>query len=272
MRLYIIRHAQSENNAFYAGLGTFGRRVPDPPLTPAGHQQAEHLARRLVQPVPSIATGNEQAADFGLTHLYCSLMVRAIVTASYVAEALDLPLVAWPEIHEVGGVYDYDKAGDGEEKIGQPGNSRAFFATHYPHLLLPKSLGESGWWNRPAETREEMAGRAREFWNVLLERHGASEDRVALITHGGFFQGLMTTLVNPFSGEAPQLPPEEAAAAMSPAAVNQLSEDLPLPSHGIRRVWFDIQNTSITRIDFFDAEAVVVYHNRVDHLPVELIT
>lgn len=262
MRLYIIRHAQSENNAFYVGHGTLGRRVPDPPLTPLGHQQAELLARRLVQPVPSIATGTgeEQAADFGLTHLYSSLMVRAIATASYAAVSLDLPLIAWSEIHEVGGIYD--TAGDNEEKIAQPGNDRAFFTNIYPHLILPESMGEGGWWDRPPETREESVERACDFWKVLLGKHGGTEDRVALMTHGGFFQRLMTTLINPNSTISPQLPVvgKHAAEQTSPGAA------------GLRRVWFDIQNTSITRIDFFDAEAVIVYLNRVDHLPVEIIT
>jgi 2,3-bisphosphoglycerate-dependent phosphoglycerate mutase len=204
-------------------------------------------------------------------------MVRAVTTASYVAEALDMPQVAWPEVHEVGGIYDSVGEGENEKKIGQPGNNRAFFTANFPNLLLPEWLGDEGWWNRPAETRKETLARAREFWNVLLERHGGTEDRVALITHGGFFQRLMTTLVNPFSVEAPQLPSEKAAvtrtpSAMPPPAVIPSLEDSPLPSHGIRRVWFDSQNTAITRIDFFDAEAVTVYLNRVDHLPIELIT
>jgi 2,3-bisphosphoglycerate-dependent phosphoglycerate mutase len=262
MRLYIIRHAQSENNAFYVGHGTLGRRVPDPPLTPLGHQQAELLAHRLMQPLPSISTGTgeEQAADFGLTHLYSSLMVRAIATASYTAESLNLPLVAWPEIHEVGGIYD--TKGDDEERIGQPGNNRSFFASNHPHLILPESLDEGGWWDRPAETRAESLGRALDFWRMLLERHGGTEDRVAIVTHGGFFQRLIATLVNPNGILPPERRTHEAADKV----------ESPTTAYSIRRVWFDIQNTSITRLDFFDAEAVIVYLNRVDHLPVELIT
>jgi 2,3-bisphosphoglycerate-dependent phosphoglycerate mutase len=212
----------------------------------------------LVQPVPSFATGNEQAADFGLTHLYSSLMIRAVMTASYVAEALGLPLVAWPEAHEVGGIYETE---DDEERIGQPGNNRAYFAANYPHLLLPESLGESGWWNRPAETREEAVERARDFWRLFLERHGGSDDRVGLVTHGGFFQRLMMTLVNPEIAAVPPLPANEKTGGERPLSVE-----------AIRRVWFDIQNTSITRIDFFDVQAAIVYHNRVVHLPVDLIT
>lgn len=269
MRLYIIRHAQSENNAFYVGRGTLGRRVPDPPLTPLGHKQAELLADRLAQPVPSVSTGRgeEQAADFGLTHLYSSLMVRAIMTASYAAERLGLPLVAWPEVHEIGGIYDTVGEGENEEKIGQPGNDRAFFASTYPHLILPETLGEGGWWNRPAETREAAYGRAREFWQTLLERHGGTDDRVGIVTHGGFFQRMIATLINPHS----TLPPERAAVVES-AYQEGTALQKPTTVEGIRRVWFDIQNTSITRIDFFDSEAVIVYLNRVDHLPVELIT
>jgi len=258
MRLYIIRHAQSENNAFYVGHGTLGRRVPDPPLTATGHQQAQLLAQHLAQPVPSITTGEEQAADFGLTHLYSSLMVRAVETATYVAEGLDLALVAWPDIHEVGGIYDEEESG---ERIGQPGHDRPFFTANHPRLLLPESLGESGWWNRPAEAREAVIERARHFWQALFERHGGSADRVALMTHGGFFQRLMMTLINPQIDAVPPVRVDEKTVAERPLGVQ-----------GLRQVWFDIQNTAITRIDFFDAEAAIVYLNRVDHLPIELMT
>jgi 2,3-bisphosphoglycerate-dependent phosphoglycerate mutase len=261
MRLYIIRHAQSENNAFYVGRGSLGRRVPDPALTRAGHQQARLLARRLAQPVPSISTGQEQAADFGLTHLYSSLMIRAIETATYIAEQLTLPLVAWPAIHEVGGIYDTE--GEDEQRTGLPGNDRAFFEAHHPHVALPDSLGKGGWWNRAAETHEESVARARHFWQELLARHGGTEDRIAIVTHGGFFQRLISTLIHPTGVLSDRQPANDSATAA--AGQPQSIED-------IRRVWFDIQNTSITRIDFFNPDAVIVYLNRVDHLPVELIT
>ena len=80
MRLHFIRHAQSENNALYARTGTWHGREADPELTELGYLQATHLAKFAGEHLT------------GATHIYCSLMVRAIVTANHVADALDMSL------------------------------------------------------------------------------------------------------------------------------------------------------------------------------------
>jgi hypothetical protein len=46
---------------------------------------------------------------FHITHVYCSLMERAVATGHRVAEALDLPLLGWIDIHETGGMFLYDE-------------------------------------------------------------------------------------------------------------------------------------------------------------------
>jgi 2,3-bisphosphoglycerate-dependent phosphoglycerate mutase len=174
---------------------------------------------------------------FFLTHLYTSLMVRAVATGTIVSEELGLPLVAWEDAHEGGGIY-LEKPETGE-CIGQPGKDRAYFETHYPQLVLPEGLGEAGWWNRPFETEEQRPLRARRFWQQLIERHGQTDDRVAVISHGGFYNYLMAAI-------------------------------LKMPSSD--RVWFVLNNAAITRIDWYDQHVDLVYMNRVDFLPQELIT
>ncbi len=88
-----------------------------------GHQQARLLADFV------LAKDNEARVDgkngepkrdyFGFTHLYTSLMVRSVATATYVSRAIGLELVAWPEIHECGGIYmDSDEE---EERVGYAG-------------------------------------------------------------------------------------------------------------------------------------------------------
>jgi 2,3-bisphosphoglycerate-dependent phosphoglycerate mutase len=246
MQFYFIRHGQSENNLLWQRTGSGEGRSEDPELTDVGRQQAHLLAQYLRGPDPSSTVQGHNLLNvggFGLTHLYTSLMVRSVATGTIVARALDLPLVAWEETHERGGIHRRDEATD--ERIGQPGHNRAYFEAHYPDLVLPESLGEAGWWNRPYEEPEQSLARAQRFLRELLERHGHTEDRVAVISHGGFYNHLLVTLL-------------------------RLSE----PTN----VWFILNNAAITRIDFRnqDAEGVrpiaLVYLNRVDFLPREFIT
>ena len=240
MQLYFIRHAQSANNALWAQLGDSKGRSHDPELTETGYRQAQALAEFLCRSNPAVSIEGrdpQNVAGFGLTHLYCSLMVRAVATGSIVAEALKLPLVAWPDVHESGGIYLDDEVTG--EPIGLPGNSRSYFEANYPGLVLPDSLAEQGWWNRPHEPAEERPIRAQRFWHELCDRHGATNDRVAVFSHGGFYHHWLTALLGM---------PER--------------EDL----------WFSMNNTAITRIDQVDQYTNVIYTNRVDFLPRELVT
>lgn len=246
MQLYIIRHAQSENNAIWTSTGSDNGRVPDPVLTKIGHRQARIMAEYIQQvDVDTAVTPDDpyNHQGFHLTHLYCSLMRRAVQTGTYLSRALDLPLVAWPVIHEGGGIYEKNATG---ERVGLPGPNRAYFAQYHPELRLPEELDEAGWWNRPVETWEEMPGRAQRFLDELYARHGDSDDRVAIVTHGGFYYAFFSVLLDfwrtkvDFGGELP--------------------------------IWFKVFNTSITRIDFNDDHVSIIYPNRADFLPPELLT
>jgi 2,3-bisphosphoglycerate-dependent phosphoglycerate mutase len=241
MQLYFIRHGQSENNLLWATTGSFHGRSEDPGLTAAGRLQVAKLARLLARPgtppaIPAEYDG-QNVTGFQITHLYCSLMVRAIDTATILARALNLPLAAWEDVHEVGGIHK--KGEDGGEPVGLAGKNRAYFVEHYPHLSLPSSLGDEGWWNRPYEPREARPGRAARFLRELMARHGECEDRVAVVSHGGFYNHLIHAILG-------------------------------LPLGGA--LWFAMNNAAITRIDFNAADILVQYANRVDHLPPELIT
>jgi 2,3-bisphosphoglycerate-dependent phosphoglycerate mutase len=230
MTLYLIRHAQSANNELYERTGSSTGRAEDPELTPLGARQAKVLADYL-------AAQADAGGEYRFTHLYCSLMIRAVATATTVADSCKLPLVAWPEVHEQLGIFLADEQTG--QLVGRPGKSRSFFEQHYPELQLPESLNEHGWWNRPVETEAQWKQRARDFLAELKSRHGTGDDRVAVVTHGGFYHVVILAL----TGGA-----------------------------GMEGLWFTMHNTGITRIDFHPTHISVVYHNRLEHLPPELVT
>jgi broad specificity phosphatase PhoE len=72
-----------------------------------------------------------------------------------------------------------------------------------------------------------------------MERHGDTEDRVAVVSHGLFYSFLMNVI-------------------------------LKIPSES--RVRFAVNNTAITRIDFTGGYTTVIYQNRYDFLPPDLVT
>jgi 2,3-bisphosphoglycerate-dependent phosphoglycerate mutase len=242
MQLYFIRHGQSANNRLWDETGSSKGRSVDAELTEAGRKQAELVARFLCHANPSDATLRERdyynATGFGITHLYSSLMVRAVATGCIISEVLGLPLVAWKDLHEVGGVYREDEQTG--ERTGLPGKTRAYFGAHYPRLALgdPGEF-EAGWWNRPPETLEHASARAQRFLRDLMERHGKNDDRVTVVSHGAFYNTLLRAM-------------------------------LKMPDEG--NCWFLLNNTGISRFDFHDDHIGLAYLNRLDHLPPDLVT
>lgn len=244
MEFYFIRHAQSENNALYARTGSMEGRHSDPRLTSPGREQAHRVAQHLAQPHTPSPYDPHNFQGFGLTHLYCSLMVRAVETGTAIAQTTGLPLVAWPEIHERGGIIQRDP--DTQEWQGLPGHNRAFFEANFPNLVLPNTLGETGWWNRPMETREQLAGRAQIALAQLRQRHNNSDARIAIVSHGAFFDAFYGAL---------------------------LKTQFTHPStKADSYLWFTVHNTAISRIDFDGNHVNLVYTNRVNHLDAHLIT
>lgn len=238
MLLYYIRHGQSANNALFDATGTDTDRVLDPELTLIGIQQAARVAEALRCGQPLHHSNAEELGGFGVTHVYSSLMVRALLTGQAIARALNLPLLGWTELHEGGGIWLADR--ETNTPVGYPGNSRVALCERFPELVWPADAREDGWWNRPFEEREERPLRARRVLDELLRRHGGSEDRVVFVSHGGFFYWLMRAVLG--------LPPHEDA-------------------------WFHMYNTGITCLEFDgDGSVGVRYLNRVDHLPYDLIT
>ena len=238
MRLYLIRHGQSFNNALWAKNNSDKGRSFDPVLTDIGRAQAECVAEFLRDEIkmrlPTVGPPDEDARP---TLLYTSLMTRAVATGVVIARALQVPLVALPDAHEVGGLYLADETTG--EKRGMPGRNRAHFEEHFPALQLAGTVGEAGWWNRPYESEEMRTGRAARVWNDLRARHGASNEVIGIVTHGGFYNHLLRAILG-------------------------------MPDN--MQVWFALNNCAVSRIDVYEQEIGLLYQNRFDFLPPALMT
>jgi 2,3-bisphosphoglycerate-dependent phosphoglycerate mutase len=243
VNFYFVRHGQSQNNLLWAQSDSYDGRVADPELTATGKQQAKRVARFMAAPDSAATFVREGVRSFRITHIYTSLMERAVATGHEIAEALDLPLLTWIDIHETGGLFLYDEETD--VRTSESGHSRSYLLEHYPRLILPDTVTEAGWWNRPFESKEERAPRARKVLSELVQRHGESDDGVVFVSHGGFFNYLLRAIFGL---------PERA------------------PDKDFDDVWFAANNTSITHIVFNSDQRVLTYLNRTDFLPVDLLT
>jgi broad specificity phosphatase PhoE len=244
MKLFLIRHAQSINNAIPAER-ELRDRVCDPTLTELGQHQAEILAEHLATGknpelstwVSVEGTASHNRRGFNLTKIYCSAMHRALQTAKPMGQALGLKPQVWLDIHEHGGIYldHYDERGI----VGYPGKTRSEILAEFPDYILPEEITEAGWWKGGQEDWPTCHGRAIKV-AAALRAQAPSEERIALVSHGGFIDALIKALLN-----------------LSPSP----------------HVFYYKFNTAISRIDFrADGRLDFRYWNRVDHLPQELIS
>lgn len=227
MRIYFIRHAQSTNNALLSATQSRFGRSSDPELTTVGRQQAEVLANFL----------HDNRDDYPIDILYCSLMQRAIQTATPISRNLNLPLNGLMDTHESGGIYLEDEKTN--QPIGQPGFTPGELKAKYLDLILPDDLDEQGWWNRPFETTEQRVVRARRLIQALTAKHADRNHVIALVSHQGFFNHFFFGLLGQVR-----------------------------PPH----FWFTLNNVSITCVDVTGEDVNAVYINRLGHLRPELVT
>lgn len=237
MRLYFIRHGQSENNRLWDLTGSDADRSEDPRLTEAGWEQADRVAGFLAEGKDAW-DGEDGRGGFKITHLYSSPMFRALATGSRIAARLGLPLRVWTDWHEGGGVFLKDKASG--ELVPKPGMTRGEILERFPNVELDERIGSDGWWNRPFESDEERVERARRVVDALQARRAAFPDhRIAVVGHGGFYVRFVAALMR---------------------------------QPDTRPLWLHMNNTGISRFDFGERENTLVFHNQLAHLPPDLIT
>ena len=240
MKLFFVRHGQSENNALWTNTRSNLNRVSDPQLTDVGRKQAEAAADFLYSQLRmDDPKTNDQSFKYEgeEVRIYCSLMDRAIQTGSIISQKLSLPLKAHLDIHENGGLYSEDPLTT--ERTGAPGRNPKELQSTYPDLILPEGINLDGWWNRPFEERETRRVRAKRVLNEFKDRYGNSDAILIVITHGGFYNYLLR-------------------------AAFELRDDT--------EIWFDLFNAAITLVEISEDFVNLIYCNRFDFIPREIVT
>ena len=129
------------------------------------------------------------------------------------------------------------------ESTGYPGLTRPEIAAQFPGFVLPDDVTPSGWWD-PARGKEDEESRQERAARIAatLREWGSREERIGIVTHGGFANRLLLALF-------------------------EQSDTRP------GRLFYYHYNTAITRVDF-NAEGRVALHfaNRIEHLPPDAIS
>ena len=162
MLAYLIRHAQSENNA-----NPESERVSDPGLTEAGQEQA----RRLGEWVPQL----------GLTKLISSPFLRTLLTAEQVQIGTGLHGEVRPDWYEAGGCFSDYRPG---RMKGEPGMSRSQMATRFTTFTPAEGIDEAGWYKRPdREPYHESRERAARLLSETRREFADTDERVGFVIH-----------------------------------------------------------------------------------------
>ena len=172
--LYLIRHAQSENNAVPES-----RRVEDPGITQLGVRQAALLAERFRQSE--------------ITHLFTSGFRRAVETTRPLAKALGLTPEIWTELHEVGGCY---RGYLPNQREGRPGLTRETLKFEFPEFRVPADIDNEGWWKcKPFESFDQAMERAQTQAKKLCGEFFVKGAIVACVIHADIKNMLLNVML-----------------------------------------------------------------------------
>ncbi len=157
--MILLRHGQSEFNLHFTATRK-DPGIPDPKLTPLGHEQAEAAAVAL--------------ADQGLRRIFASPYTRALQTAAPIAARLGLPVLVNPVVRE-----RYAFSCD----IGSP--VRALAAAWPEHDFTHM---DDIWWPQTEEPAAQVEARAALFRAEMSALPDWSDTLV--VCHWGFIMSL----------------------------------------------------------------------------------
>lgn len=207
--LYLIRHAESENNARYAH-----ERVCDPTLTKRGHLQAECLAKWM--------------RDVRLKRLVTSPFLRTIQTTGWILRERPQDVHVWHDVFESGGCFNgHDEAsfsgapGLGRDAIPQKvvecmsAGTPSSVASPIK-VVVDSEISAAGWWGeKPRETTELTKARARSVADRLAREFEGSASPMGLVIHADFKRELLAVLLE-------NVISTEGIGVIANAAVSQL--------------------------------------------------
>ncbi|MEM9646524.1 MAG: histidine phosphatase family protein [Planctomycetota bacterium] len=178
MILYLIRHAESENNAKPAY-----QRIEDPAITARGQRQADHLAKWLGT----------------LTHdvLLTSPFRRTLETTRQCLDFKPGCVRVWHDVFENGGCFRGHEPGN---HVGASGMGRSQIirtVTDDPaRCIIDETITESGWWARPdRESTRESEARAHSVTRRIIKEFGTTDECVVAILHADFIRCLMQVMI-----------------------------------------------------------------------------
>lgn len=166
MELRIVRHAESTGNA----AGRWQGR-DDTQLTDTGRSQAAKLGKSF------------KAEGYLPSHIYASPLSRTFHTARIASEQIGLEekIVCWDDLMETDvGIF----SGLNWEDI----------ESRYPEIAVEFAETRNMDIVEGAETLAERKSRAERVVNKVIADHG-NDDRVLLVSHGGFMQFVFSQLV-----------------------------------------------------------------------------
>lgn len=186
LRLYLLRHAQSVNNA----EPNPEKHQFDPPLTELGQKQSCATAHLL-------QNGSDNGAlryGYDIKHIYTSPQLRALQTTLPIAKDFDIRPEIWIKTHERGGVVILHRRGVQHHH----GITRSEVATLFPNFKIPYQIREDGWWRgkNGLESNEDTFVRARVVANdIWMKARTAQNTGILMVSHGTFLNFLMQILL-----------------------------------------------------------------------------
>jgi 2,3-bisphosphoglycerate-dependent phosphoglycerate mutase len=191
LRLYLIRHGQSTNNA----QPNFSKHEFEPPLTEVGVQESLAVANHL-------RYGSDNGAlshGYDIHHIYSSPQLRSLQTTVPLSQHFNCRPEIWVQTHERGGVAILHHKGVQH----QPGLTRPEIMTQFPMFKIPHQITDKGWWRgrEKLESNDEVNIRARIVANGLFIKARTSQDiGVVMVSHNTFMNSLAQLLLKDHDG------------------------------------------------------------------------
>jgi len=193
MRLYLVRHAQSANNALDVPSLMNPQRSSDPFLTPKGYEQAEKLGERMGEEMKS----DTLKPDHCIKRIVSSPMRRCMLTSTPTSKALGIPIEVRGDVFEHGGCFN--GARDQKSVVGETGLTKAQLEEEFPGCKVPEDL-VNGWWGieKGCETvpqaHERIRGVVKWMWSEA-EKWREGDGAMCLVVHGMFIDIFLKELL-----------------------------------------------------------------------------